>query len=64
MLKGSFTMKPGTVARRRAERKEAKRQRRADLVLRMSIAADVRGPDSIYAEMLAELPIPKCITTQ
>lgn len=47
-------MKPETVARRRRERAERRAQSRATLIARLRAKADEAGPESIWAEMLAE----------
>lgn len=47
-------MKPETVARRRRARLAAQRARVRDTRAHLEAKADEEGPDSIWAEMLAE----------
>lgn len=47
-------MKPETIARRARERAVARAERRADLIRRLQSKVDQHGPDSIWADMLAD----------
>lgn len=47
-------LKPETIARLAQERQQAIAERKANLIARLRAAVAEHGPDSIYAEMLAE----------
>jgi len=48
-------MKPETIARRAKERVQQVAERKRILRRRLAVKAKAEGPDSIWAEMLAEL---------
>lgn len=48
-------MKPQTIARRAAERKAMQLRQHKSLLERLAAKVQEHGPDSIYAEMVAEL---------
>ena len=51
---GRYPMKPETIARRKRERAIKVAERSANLTERFRELAEEEGPDSIWAEMLAE----------
>ncbi len=48
-------MKPETILRLKLEHAEARRERSEELKRRLAEQVQIHGPDSIWAEMLAEL---------
>ena len=48
-------LKPETIARLAREREQQRIEQRASTIARLQEAVAEKGPDSIYAEMLAEL---------